>query len=234
MSLIKLTMTGIDAQTDLGALALICMADSEERIEFGILRSPDRQGRHPRHPDPEIVDKITGALPWQHLAFHLCEGFAEQAADGNWDELAKHVDFAAVGRIQVNLDIYSNEQIETLQALAAHIGRPVIVQWREPFRPLGGLQQLQDFSAGRGQTPQRWFEVGDDMRGTGAPVGYAGGLGPDNIAEKLAEITAAAGGHPAWIDCASGVRDAQNRFDLSKVCAMIQAVFPDLPIANPA
>ncbi len=65
----------------------------------------------------------------------------------------------------------------------------------------------------------------------GAPVlvGYAGGLKPSNIAQQLPLIAAAAGDGPYWIDMESGVRDADDRFDLGKCRAVCEAVYRSRP-----
>ncbi len=233
MAFTKLTFTGVDADTDIGAVAVIITGDRGGLIEIGILRSPDKAGAHPRFPDRHVIEKLTDALPWQQLAFHLCDGYAEMAARRQWDALARDVDLARIGRIQVNLPDYSDDEIAALQEFAAHTGKPVIVQWRKPFRYIPGLYLLQDHSAGRGLLPGQWAKVDAESRALGHAVGYAGGLSPDNIAEKMAEIETAKGAHPAWLDCASGVRDADNRFDLDKVTRMIGLVFPEICRAGP-
>ena len=54
--------------------------------------------------------------------------------------------------------------------------------------------------------------------------GYAGGISPDNIHEALRF----ASGHPGfriWLDMETGVRDGQDRFDLSKAQKVAAAVF---------
>jgi hypothetical protein len=48
------------------------------------------------------------------------------------------------------------------------------------------------------------------------PTGYAGGLGPDNLAEELRRIEEVAGDAEVWIDMETNVRTAE-RFDLDKV-----------------
>ena len=56
-------------------------------------------------------------------------------------------------------------------------------------------------------------------------MGYAGGIGPDNVALTIAEIREANGGQPpAWIDMESRVRDSGNRLDLGAVQAVLETV----------
>ena len=69
---------------------------------------------------------------------------------------------------------------------------------------------LFDPSGGRGVFVSGWpmppYEV---------PVGLAGGIGPDNIADLLRQWTNP--GPDAWIDLESKARDENDRFDLGKV-----------------
>jgi phosphoribosylanthranilate isomerase len=52
-------------------------------------------------------------------------------------------------------------------------------------------------------------------------VGYAGGIGPDNVADVLEQIGATG---PYWIDMESGVR-TDDRFDLGKCRRVCEAVY---------
>lgn len=80
---------------------------------------------------------------------------------------------------------------------------------------------LHDLSHGAGVTPAEWPEGGTAHM----PYGYAGGLGPDNIAEQLPKIHAAAFGAPYWIDMETKLYTGLQ-FDLAKcreVLTVVQA-----------
>jgi phosphoribosylanthranilate isomerase len=82
----------------------------------------------------------------------------------------------------------------------------------------GRTHVLFDASRGKGVLPKEWPSP---WRATGRQClyGYAGGLGPNNLASALPAIKAAAqrnGKTPYWIDMESGVR-TDNAFDFDKV-----------------
>jgi phosphoribosylanthranilate isomerase len=54
-------------------------------------------------------------------------------------------------------------------------------------------------------------------------MGFAGGLGPDNIAELARYVTESMGDSdgPTWLDMESGVR-TDDRLDLAKVRAVLE------------
>ena len=55
------------------------------------------------------------------------------------------------------------------------------------------------------------------------PMGYAGGLGPDTLAEQLPKIAEATGDRTIWIDMESKVRSEDDQqFDLDKVRACLE------------
>lgn len=57
-------------------------------------------------------------------------------------------------------------------------------------------------------------------------MGYAGGIGPDNVLEVLGDILLANGimDRPTWIDMETGVRDEHDRFDLARVQRVLEQV----------
>ena len=78
---------------------------------------------------------------------------------------------------------------------------------------------LFDRSAGTGAVPDSW----PAHPGHSRFVGYAGGLRPDNLAGLLPLL--GAGGGPYWVDMESGVRDAEDRFDVGLCRLVCEAVF---------
>ena len=72
------------------------------------------------------------------------------------------------------------------------------------------MSVLLDVSGGRGiDTPFKPLNI------PGLKVGYAGGLNPDNVGEKLEHLMKNVNGE-FWIDMESGVR-TDDMFDLNKV-----------------
>jgi phosphoribosylanthranilate isomerase len=77
---------------------------------------------------------------------------------------------------------------------------------------------LFDPSGGRGIEPFSW-----PVPPLGARMGYAGGIGPDNLLDVLRAIGPVES--PFWIDMESGVR-TDDRFDLAKARAVLETAAP--------
>lgn len=80
----------------------------------------------------------------------------------------------------------------------------------------GGPDLRIDRSGGRGVR-------GEFAPMPGCKVGYAGGIGPDNVVEVLDRLETF--GHTYWIDMESGVRTA-DQFDLHKVWRVLDLAAP--------
>ena len=85
-----------------------------------------------------------------------------------------------------------------------------------------GCVPLYDKSGGAGVVPNTWPPAID-----GVYSGYAGGLGPSNIADELPKIEVAARGNPFWIDMETHVRtDNGAKLDMDKVVSCLEACEP--------
>lgn len=229
--LTHVTFTGWDDQADIPELRAF-LADYRPRtIEIAVLASataePGRE-RYPVIPDAADILEAASAVG-QRTALHLCGKLARMALDtpddfksrivsAYWYEVSREVD-----RVQVNVPeefwpatTAPAERYASAVNLASALGRPVIVQVRgDRFpSPLPGVVYLFDQSAGRG----RAAEVNPPRPHTGEQlVGYAGGLGPANVAAFLSRITMESDLRPAWlsrldhrpfwIDMESGIRE---------------------------
>lgn len=219
------TITGIDRHTDLVRAKELC---ARYALEFAVLGDPDREGRNERVPEPAFVAQLAGQLEPRHLAIHLCGEYSRRAMQRDSAGLAELFDFEAVRRIQVNAPHYRDEDLTALRGFGMDTGCDIIVQNAGPEIPcLPGLQVLDDQSAGRGRVPDRRAPPAPAhcARPTACPIGYAGGLRPDNLAAQLDAIARVNPTLPYWIDAASGARDADNRLDLDKVEAMLETAF---------
>ena len=78
-------------------------------------------------------------------------------------------------------------------------------------------QLLVDGSGGRGRSPGVWTRPATSKR-----VGFAGGLGVDNVADELSRIAGVARG-PYWIDLEGKLR-TDDWFDLAKLEAFLAAM----------
>jgi hypothetical protein len=99
------------------------------------------------------------------------------------------------------------------------------------FQRLDRLALLVDASGGRGVSPISW-----DRPNTRKPVGYAGGLGPNNLAKELPRIAAVAR-DPWWVDMEGKLRDESDWFAVGlaekAICAFLEwALIPAAPPTN--
>ena len=89
---------------------------------------------------------------------------------------------------------------------------------------------LFDKSGGRGQSPEQW-----SAPLPGVTCGYAGGLGPENLAFELDRIHVAANGSPFWIDMEGKLRTGSDKFDLdhAKACLDIAGQYQRKYVIEP-
>lgn len=232
MSLPILTMTGIDAKTDPKwinkMLRSYVLKNGYSGLEFAILRSP-KVDQSPRYPTRDVIKRLTGAAHPGDFAFHLCGRYARMVHSLEWAELCDIIDFSAVGRVQVNSIEADEKAMLTLWRFSVHIGKPVIMQWRgDEFPAVPGVHLLQDRSGGKGIAETIWSRPDPLCAKAKTVIGYAGGLGPDNVEQALTGIAAAAKGRRFWIDCESSLR-TDDWFDQDKAERMASAVHAALP-----
>lgn len=200
----SITLTGADEHTagaDLWNLSLW-------GAEIGLLYTFSPDGRH-RYPSIDWLLSMTKKLDGR-AALHICGSRAR-------DQLhARELDMllSQVGRIQINGHLAPAEVVQicgrypTLQVITQHTNKNL---WLLPVEsPNHAI--LVDGSGGRGISPKRWERPKTDK-----PVGFAGGLGPDNLAAELPKIAALADGpNDWWIDMEGKLRDKDDWFDVDR------------------
>lgn len=234
MPVTKITLTGVDENTDLRLLGHL---SETHPVEWGFLYSPKQQGEPGRFPSTYFIKKALALAPSSvHIALHVCgKGVndvltAEPVATALVELLT-----ARSGRLQLNFN--HRKRPVDLPALAKFItsnqNLPVITQIHngnsevQPglFKILGitptNHQMLFDASGGRGQVAT----ILEAPR-YGIHCGYAGGIGPDNIVERVTTINGMVGGLDTWIDMESSLRTTTGDtdwFDLQKCQATLDA-----------
>jgi hypothetical protein len=215
-----ITFTGLDARTDLDrAVALT----RRYPIEWGVLFSPTRQGRDNRYPDDNGTlsrifwsplarsEKNLGAL-----AAHLCGEHSRHVMSGLRPNPPPPVDLWFCRRVQVNHAAPNPAAITKFRrgwGVPHGIAQTTAMAFPQDTR----VEWLFDRSGGRGAAPGEWpRHPGGNRR-----VGYAGGIGPDNVVAVLESIAADG---PYWIDMETGVR-TDNWLDLDKCEAVCRAVY---------
>lgn len=190
-------------------------------VEWGILVSPSRFGsqRYPSLAWHIELWEIYRSTPWPvRLSMHQCGGASRNTQAGSVMWLPKR----GYMRVQLNgfdpalarrLPDFEGEYI--LQANAAN--RPAAEAFvRENVGQ--NISLLYDCSGGRGISPAsgEWPTPPPGVR-----MGYAGGIGPENVRDVLDALK---GREPTWLDMESRVRDDMDRFDLTKVRSVLEAV----------
>ncbi len=215
---VRVTFTGADPSCSVDAL--MGLLEEAPWVELAFLYSASQCGNG-RYPPAswirETVDTIEECIGRGRVALHLCGRARFRFLEGEEvdPELGSLERFS---RIQLNGKLtreYGNAMDTLLQG---HPERRLIVQdvhsedLLAALPPFGSpVQVLFDASGGRGILRASW-----PRPIVGHVCGYAGGLGPENIAREIRRIAAAAGGMPYWIDMEGKLRDENDHFSVQR------------------
>lgn len=218
--LTRVTLSGADDHVDPGALR--DLSAEFPFVEWGILFSRSRAGtsRYPKEEWVYALNDLADSHP-MNLSAHLCGARAREVLAGAfWDPPSQFT------RMQING--YRSPLDESLLWRARtqrHV--EIILQVSdlnelfdaaEDVRRLPLASILYDVSCGRGISPFEWPREYP----AGVRVGFAGGLGPDNVREMLPAVD-----HNYWVDMESRIRDdSSDRLDLQKVRAVLETLAP--------
>jgi len=216
------TITGADDATPIDRM--VDLSEQFPFLEWGILLSDSRAGT-PRYPSASWVRAVKRqGLP---LSAHCCGSLARSLMTGMFGVGFSIHPSEAFQRVQINgyvagsapnLPTTCREGFEYV--LQAHDELMVACCAVDVEKVRTRCSVLYDPSGGKGARPLRWPRVVPGIR-----MGYAGGIGPANVPDVIAEIREANGGHPpAWVDMESGVRDARDRLDLAAVIVVLETV----------
>ena len=221
MKLKHITFTGISPETNLMELKKI--QDVFPIVEWGVLVSRNWRENGARYYDPEYIERLRGIE--LNLSCHACGYVARQVIRGNWEPI-QSITHGLVGifkRCQVNVS--SDEPSEETEFVRPLIGLDeLIIQQKSAERMEiynsivnhNRVSVLIDASGGQGiDTPLIPF--GEH----GSKVGYAGGMNPDNIGDKLHFLMESEEVGDFWIDMETGVR-TDDRFDTGKVFKVLE------------
>lgn len=239
----RITLTGVDAQTDNGLLRTLSSLSSAQgvRAEWGLLYSPSRAGQPGRYASFECITERIRANPDLELAVHFCgQSIAELVAQGENKStalLAMLADPArpVPGRAQLNFNqrvsLLRCEDLESL--FLSYPAVQFIVQYNQNNAELvqalasraeqSGVKNLAvlfDASGGRGVLPAAHPDI--SLTG-GLPAGYAGGFSPANIAEQTRTIAQNTNGQAQWVDLESALRDESDVFCLHRCQETLKA-----------
>ena len=224
------TFTGVDNHTSL--LDLPGIARQYPKVEFGILIGSQPGGIYRTLPEAEEFKSYCRFMGIRS-ALHLCGRYSRLVMDTGGATNFNAYDLLGVcagfNRVQVNLhgDYWNQNRIdvsaENIIWFASEVeADSVILQHREPWEDTPvrhpSIEYLFDRSEGRGAEGfDAWPPPPPHVR-----VGYAGGLGPQNIGRALAFSEK----HPdarLWFDMESNIRQAGvfSAARVSMVCARV-------------
>jgi hypothetical protein len=222
MSLTRVTITGAD--DGIAPAELAALSREFPFVEWGVLFSINRQGSR-RYPSYAWIGRLLALRGSAHirLSAHLCGQLARETALGG----ITHGIQAEFGRIQLNgyeslgwpfVDaIRATEAEFILQVREESALKAAAVDARRIDRGRGSI--LYDISGGKG-VEIAFFPPPP----AGVCMGYAGGIKPATVAEVPGALRSMSANY--WIDMESGVRSADDRFDLGLVRQALVNVQP--------
>ena len=212
---IDFTFTGVDEHTDIDRLLMT--AWMYPNAEFAVLVSSNT-GLAPIYPSTDFVERFRDRMAngGGRSAIHLCGRYARMACHTNQGVVDRLVAFVTgFGRVQVNMS--SANQASYQKALSRFAERVpgVVLQHRGSWDTIPidhpRIEYLFDRSGGRGvESFPLWPDPPIDRR-----VGYAGGIGPDNVGKALA-FAARFPDAPLWFDMERQLRTG-SWFDIKRV-----------------
>jgi hypothetical protein len=231
MPLTRCSLTGVDETTPL--VELVAVSDLYPFTEWGFLYSPERQGSRGRYPSLARLRRAFKELPAMvRVALHVCGSGAARLLDGEpfVSGLCEQVRTRG-GRVQLNFDA-SEGGVDMAKLRAFMLSRPdVTFITQHNSRNASVTMALADvpnhavlFDASLGAVaPDVWPAALPSVR-----CGYAGGLGPENLARVLPRIYEAAGNTEFWIGMEGRLRDPEDRFDTHAARNCLDIVGNDL------
>lgn len=212
-------------------------------VEWGVLFRPDKEGQ-PRYARMDWVEGVLGKY-WRksngsmRLAAHLCGERVNEVLRGEPDFLTK---IAGLGfrRVQINATEVNGVDTSNLSEKAG-----VLATLMSQFPFLEFIIQRSDETAPLWKSlevinPPNMSMLFDESKGTGVlssngypvppkdyEVGYAGGIGPNNIKDVLDKALESARGRSVWVDMESSLRSELNGeevFDLNKCIVCVNEV----------
>lgn len=216
MKLKHVTFTGVDSFTDIDEL---CQIQQQYPLaEFGVLVAENWKDNGYRYPDlktllPTLADKSL------NLSCHLCGRTAREAVLNDFSTVMELCNgyFHVFRRCQLNVS-RNKKNPQRLEIDIPNTLNEIIIQQHSAndcglylnSLPNDKVSVLLDASGGRGvDTPIQVLAISNK-------VGYAGGISPDNVVDKIRQLEENPDVQSYWIDMETHVRTG-NKFDLDKV-----------------
>lgn len=215
-----ITFTGIDANTDFERLQYFQY--HYPLAEFGVLVSKNWQEKSPRYLNPELLPLLKNYN--LNLSIHVCGAVARSIIKNlDYEPLLSIVgdNISLFKRMQLNVS--GNSPTLSTPNLVPLEGQELIIQQKnvnnlqiwDSINNHTNMSILLDASGGNGiDTP---IEIHSNPY---IKIGYAGGINPENVHDKLSYILQSHIGD-FWIDMESGVR-TNDWLDLDKVKEVLE------------
>jgi phosphoribosylanthranilate isomerase len=234
---VGVTITGADDQVDPDILDEIGHEYSDViQVEWGVLFSKSREGQ-PRYPTAQWREQFYGATfnrgSLYSIAAHLC-GKSVDVFLSSYEHFENEV---TMGFNAIQFNKLTAENKEQIFDFAHERGETcdIILQYNQNTDVLlngmfedevpNDIKILHDASGGRGTS---YLETGGwpdapEPFASRLAVGYAGGIGPENVEQTLTELLRKYKGKDGffWIDMESGVR-TEDQFDIDKVIVVLE------------
>ena len=223
--LAMVTITGADDQTNYEDMKNFF--HTYPYTEFGILLSRTQQGNG-RFPSEAWLKGLAERFSRSDIMFsgHLCGSYVKDFLSGKWieDLIEIHPALPSLfNRWQINTHgepAKFSEDVGMLISQLEKLEQNVIFQWDnvndDMIKKLcqafpDNTSALVDLSHGAGILPDKWERPNLDV-----PVGFAGGLSPNNVIRQMQgilEIMSQRPGEKTWIDAETHLR-VHDVFDL--------------------
>jgi hypothetical protein len=230
------TLTGADDTVD--PYKLVELGIKYPYAEWAILFSQKKTG-NPRYPTNDWLDELINVSSDHfdmNFSAHLCGKWVDDVMAGNFTFLKFTKWKLRFQRIQLNMGKDRLQQATTckplLDAVKSAGNHQVIFGGNYKYIKVDGdffadnmLFPLFDASGGRGVETKEWPKPFTSSGGITMLHGYAGGLGPDNVAAELKRIEQVAEDAIIWIDMETKIRSVvsgKDVFDLKKCEEVLQ------------
>lgn len=225
MKLTRVTISGADDRVDLRDL--VAISEEYPFVEWGLLCSINR-GASARYPTVAFMSDLIRFVGWSRVSLHFCGHLARYALS-NHTKARLFIDALHIGRrrvARVQLNGFSRYRLPMIALAESMPEVEFILQCSDHAALLGAQRHhitqpntsaLWDASGGRGERITS-YPCYDHL-----PMGYAGGIHPDNLPEVL--TTLRQNTHAQWVDMESGVRTA-DQLDLTKVRSVLDIMRP--------
>ncbi len=239
------TLTGLDESTDRGRW--LRLATEHAFSEWGLLYSSARQGASDasgdiRYPSQAFIEHTLQSAPSQvRLAVHFCGQAVHDLLHASYhapayglllklQDRSRHLGRTGCAVAQLNLNMQSSTPVNVQSLIELMRRHPTVffitqdnknnAELREVLRGVPNHGLLFDASGGRGLAMTHVPEALSHV-----DCGYAGGLGPDNIQDKMPRIAQAARDRSFWVDMEQSLR-VQGRFNLDACRTVLDQCLP--------